>query len=36
MTPAGFTVLDAEDFEGLGLSMIGKKLVVRALREVKQ
>ena len=36
VTPAGFTVLDAEDFEGLGLSKIGKRLVVRALQEVKQ
>lgn len=35
ITPSGFTLLDVEDFEGLGLTIIGKTLVQRALRELK-
>ena len=35
VTPTGFTMLDAEDFKNLGLSNIGKKLVIKALQEVK-
>ena len=33
VTPAGFNRLEEEHFEGLGLSIIGKKLVQKALKE---
>ena len=35
VTPTGFTLLEERDFEELGLSIIGKKLVQKALREGK-
>ena len=33
VTPAGFDRLEEEDFEGLGLSIIGKKFARKALKE---
>ena len=35
VTPSGFTQLDAEDFDDLGLTKIGKKLVLKCLAEIK-
>ena len=36
VTPTGFTMLEDEDVSDLGLSNIGKKFVIKALREVRQ
>ena len=36
MTATGFIQLDEEDFDDLGLTRIGKKLVLKALAEVKK
>ena len=35
VTPSGFTQLDADDFDDLGLTKIGKKLVLKCLAETK-
>lgn len=35
VTPSGFIQLDARDFDNLGLTPIGKKLVLKTLAEVK-
>lgn len=35
VTPPGFTQLDADDFDDLGLTKIGKKLVLKCLAETK-
>ena len=32
--PSGFIQLDAEDFDDIGLTKIGKKLILKALAEV--
>ena len=34
VTPSGFIQLDAEDFDDIGLTKIGKKLVLKILAEV--
>ena len=34
VTPSGFTQFDVEDFEDIGLTKFGKKLVLKALAEV--
>ena len=34
VTPSGFTQFDAEDFDDIGLTKFGKKLVLKALAEL--
>ena len=34
VTPSGFNQLDAEDFDDIGLTKIGKKLILKILAEV--
>ena len=34
ITPSGFTQLDAEDFNDIGLTKFGKKIVLKTLAEV--
>ena len=34
ITPSGFIQLDAEDFDDIGLTKFGKKLILKALAEV--
>ena len=34
VTPSGFYQLDAEDFDDIGLTKIGKKLILKILAEV--
>ena len=33
VTPSGFNLLDAEDFDDIGLTKIGKKLILKILAE---
>ena len=35
VTASGFSLLDKEDFNDLGLTKIGKKLIVKMLPEIK-
>lgn len=35
VTQSGFAQLDADDFDDLGLTIIGKKLVLKCLAETK-
>ena len=35
VTASGFSLLDKEDFDDLGLTKIGKKLIVKMLPEIK-
>ena len=35
ITPSGFASLDEEDFDDIGLTKFGKKLVLKMLKEVK-
>ena len=36
ITAAGFSQLDKEDFEDLGLTKIGKKLILKILPQIKK
>ena len=36
VTASGFSLLDKEDFDDLGLTKIGKRLIVKMLPEIKR